>query len=36
MQGRFISRLLMMIQTDNSDRQLDRDVDNAVMQSIVE
>ncbi len=27
---------IMMIQTDNSDRQLDRDVENAVMQSIVE
>jgi len=26
----------MMIQTDNPDRQLDRDFENAVMQSIVE
>ena len=27
---------IMMIQTDNSDRQLDRDFESAVMQSIVE
>jgi hypothetical protein len=27
---------IMMIQTDNPNRQLDRDFENAVMQSIVE